>query len=94
MVNYITIYIGSKQHESHPSLVYFDQVLRYFQAHYSPLNTPMKISLFFGILANLEETSAAYRNASNKRPGRLLNFSTFRGGRLFEGAFKRGRRLF
>ena len=26
-----------------------------------------------------------YRITSNKRPGRLLNFLGFRGGRLFEG---------
>ena len=26
-----------------------------------------------------------YRNASNKHPGRLLNFCEFKGRRLFEG---------
>ena len=34
-----------------------------------------------------------YRNASNKCPGCLLNFCEFKGGRLFEGGFKRRGRL-
>ena len=32
-----------------------------------------------------------YRNASNKRPGRLLNFQLFFGGGVYSrGAFKKG----
>ena len=31
-----------------------------------------------------------YRNASNKRPGRLLNFSTFRGAFIRGGRLKEG----
>ena len=35
-----------------------------------------------------------YRNASNKRPGRLLNFCEFKGGVYSRGAFKRRRHFF
>ena len=35
----------------------------------------------------------AYRNASNKRRGRLLNFCEFKGGVYSRGAFKRRGRL-
>ena len=34
-----------------------------------------------------------YRNALNKRPRHLLNFSIFRRGVYSRGTFKRGRRL-
>ena len=35
-----------------------------------------------------------YRNASNKRPGRLLNFCEFKGGVYSRGAFKKKGRAF
>ena len=36
-----------------------------------------------------------YRDVSNKRPGRLLNFPIYRGGNyLRKKAFKRGKHLF
>ena len=44
-------------------------------------------------LLSVGEVILPYRNASNKRPGHLLNFCDFKGGVYSRGAFKRRGRL-